>query len=363
MEKVIKEIKEWNGITVFGIGTVYHALLVSIMLRKCGKRDNVVLFISIEKNLVKETKDKLAHFADMWNQQGMKSYVFERKSTVLKIIGVDEICGRKKVDDIFKNQGITKENCLLICFAWRFETIHFPFAYVLRKSKKALFVNDSPNIMKIDDKYRNFRAVVRRIYDGSHKLWWENEKIEGLYFENDKYILPDMRKKSKIISMEYDMNKYDREWVIRMMLNGEEKKDLLAMRKMDGIVFTSPFSNARYMSEKEQRDLFRKVYVFYSKYGKIAFKVHPRDDVNYEGIGCDYISYGRYPAELYTIAGIRFKFAVAVSSAAIYSVNADYKIVLDGDGEMSFLFKSNKKIDMIPIDLKNNKEAERNAES
>ena len=84
-----------------------------------------------------------------------------------------------------------------------------------------------------------------------------------------------------------------------------------------GIVYTCPFSEQNIISEQEKINQIKKITDYYSKYGKIIVKLHPRDTSNYNLNQEVVVLPSSFPSELLSLTGYKFKFAVSVCSSAV----------------------------------------------
>lgn len=103
---------------------------------------------------------------------------------------------------------------------------------------------------------------------------------------------------------------------------------MACISRVDGIIFTQPISEDGFVSEREKIKIYTELSEFYSQYGRIALKIHPRDTAQYHirDVG---ILKGAYPSELLSVLNISFKFAVGLCTSAIETVNADIRINLN----------------------------------
>jgi hypothetical protein len=114
------------------------------------------------------------------------------------------------------------------------------------------------------------------------------------------------------------------------------------------IIFTQPLSEDGYVSENEKKALYKEICDFYSSYGKVYLKKHPRDNTEYDIRNVISIN-DKFPSELFSILGIRFHVAIGLCTSAIDEVLSDYKMNI---GE-SYLH--NKLYELVSIeDLANN---------
>ena len=64
---------------------------------------------------------------------------------------------------------------------------------------------------------------------------------------------------------------------------------------------------------------------YYSKYGRIFLKVHPRDNSDYSHIDAVLLS-KHWPSELLTVFDIKFDYAVGICTSSITTVKAKKKM-------------------------------------
>ena len=97
---------------------------------------------------------------------------------------------------------------------------------------------------------------------------------------------------------------------------------------MDGILYTQPISEDGYVKEEIKIKIYKELVEYYSKYGKVFVKVHPRDTTQYD-FPKEMILRGNYPSELLNVLGIKSKFAVGLCTSAVETANAEVRINLN----------------------------------
>ena len=99
------------------------------------------------------------------------------------------------------------------------------------------------------------------------------------------------------------------------------------------------------MKEEEKIEIYNSIVNYYSKYGKVVVKIHPRDTTHYD-FPEDMILEGGYPSELLNILGIRFRFAIGICTSAIETAEAEIKINLNDN------FLKDGKCELVPLDIR-----------
>lgn len=336
MKNLFDEIKRYNDKTIIMCGTtMYHILLSIMIMNKCKCFDNSLLFLfsyrKSEINEFKRIEHKLSH-------HGVRIRVFNKKSKIYRLLKLTDISMAKEYKSISREYGINNGDFLLINFAWSFKRIQYPASILFDKCRSAIFVQDGATQYLYPRESRLF-LLFKKIYD-CNKEFWTNEKLKWIYAEHpDKYPVYLQCKMRHLQVTELNNNIYD---VLKDVFDIEETS-LNYMKKADGIIFTQPLSEDRLVSEKEKLMLYDSISKFYSKYGSVCLKVHPRDCTEYECLGIPII-YDKVPSEIVSLLGIHFHFAIGIFTSAVDTANADIKVNLEER------FPECKKVQLIPLE-------------
>lgn len=157
------------------------------------------------------------------------------------------------------------------------------------------------------------------------------QKIKSIYVQQPAkfpdYLVPKLVK-FKMDKCFEQTKEVTKNVLLEIFTDSESKEEIKRIKQLDGIVFTQPISEDGFVSEKEKIRIYTELADFYSQYGTVALKIHPRDTTDYHIEGVNMMK-GTYPSELLSILGIRFKFAVGLCTSAVETVNADIKMNLN----------------------------------
>lgn len=334
MEELFNEIRQYKDKSIIICGaTMYHILLSIMIINECECLDNSLLFLfSYKKREIDEfriIKQKLIPY-------GIRTRIFDKKSKIFRALKITDIKMAKEYKAICHEYGIVKGDFLLINFAWSFKRIQYPASMFFKKCQSAIFIQDGATQYMYPRETKLFLAF-KQIYDHD-KEFWTNTKLKLIYSEHpDKY--PDyMQSKMQLLLMN---NKKNIVSIIKDVFNIEQTS-IDYMNKAEGIIFTQPLSEDGLVTEREKLEIYENIVKFYSQYGKVCLKIHPRDYSNYENFGVPII-YDRFPSEILSLLGIHFAFAIGIFTSAVDTVNADIKINIGEE------FPENKKIRLFSL--------------
>jgi hypothetical protein len=271
----------------------------------------------------KEELEVLKTIAEKSKKYNIKTVIFDKKSKLYRLLKINDLRLKKVYSEICSMLKIHRNDFMLINFAWSLKRVQYPASFFLKICNEAYFFQDGATQYLYKSESKIF-LIFKRIYDGNEKFW-ENEKLREIYVENEEKFPSYLRHKIKVISYNYNsISEVTKRNVMEVFVAENEKKEFEILEKSDGIIFTQPLSESRLVSEKEKIKVYKKIAMFYSKYGSICLKVHPRDFSDYSNLNVPIIK-GRYPSEIINIMGIRFKFAIGICTCAIETIDADFR--------------------------------------
>lgn len=326
MKNIVNKILEINLPTIYVCATPYNILMALCLILNVQryKETYIVMPTPVKKNYVyfKKISERLSTL-------GIKNIVI-LKSNLQRALRISDIKNIRIRNKILRELKTEKKGFLLINFSWRQQIVGYPSSLYFSCCKKAIFMEEGTTqyITPIEASVYTF---LKRIY-GNQTKYWEAEKLTAIYEQYpERY--PDYLQ-SKMCSFVFDqcienVRIHYLGDILNIFATFEEQKELKELMKEEfGVIFTQPFSEAGYMTEKEKIQIITDLVEYYSKYGKVVLKVHPRDTTiyNIEGIQC---IKGSYPSELFLFLNIKFKFAIGICTSAVENVNADVKMNLN----------------------------------
>ena len=104
----------------------------------------------------------------------------------------------------------------------------------------------------------------------------------------------------KQFALDMDFREEEKQELIDLLVNDEDRIEIERLRKeADGILYTQPISEDGYVKEEAKIRIYKELVEYYSKYGKMFIKVHPRDTTQYD-FPKKMILTGNYPSAVET---------------------------------------------------------------
>jgi hypothetical protein len=233
---------------------------------------------------------------------------------------------------IMKILGVSRYE--LINYCWKPTAIYRTANYFYKKCSKAIFFEEGVNFSATpqDSKVRTF---IKRLYGVSTDFLSEN-KIIKIYMQNkNDFPLPNNLQHK---AMEYDLSKQikhlsmsQRLEIAGIFLSDNSISKLFVNKHYQGkigIIFTQPISEDGYVSENRKIEIYEDICNYYSTYGEIILKLHPRDNTIYNLKNVAVIT-EEFPSEIFMLFNIYFAFAVGLCTSAVLTVQADKRINLN----------------------------------
>ena len=326
MKDVVKKIKEYDKKKIYTCSSIYNVLLaVCIIFLTEETTDSYVVMFSPEKKIV----DAFNTFKAKMKEQGIKSIVIDKHTKLHRALGLSDIENKKVIKEIITELQVGKNDFLLINFSWNQKMVRYPASMYFKRCSNAIFIEEGATQYLTPDEGIIYRSL-KSLY-GNQTGFWEMEKLDSLYVQRPERFPNIMQKRMKVLDLKNGIIMLSNERKHNLMdifMKKEDKNELYVLKNMDGIIFTQPISEDGFVTEDEKIHIYANLTNFYSQYGRIALKIHPRDTSNYDIENINIIR-GTYPSELLSILGIHFKFAIGLCTSAIESVEADIKMNLN----------------------------------
>lgn len=326
MKTVINEIRRRNKKIIYTCSSTYNALLaVYIVSMIQDYKNSYIVMFSPEKKVL----DAFYTFSTRMEKVGINNVVINKRTRLHRLIGLSDIENHSVLKKVMLELGVKQDNFLLVNFSWNQKIVRYPASIYLKHCKEAIFIEEGATQWITPDESAWYR-FLKKIY-GNQTGFWKMEKIKSIYVQQPAkfpdYLIPKL--------VEFKMNKCfeqvkedTKNMLLEIFTDSESREEIKRIKQLDGIIFTQPISEDGFVTEKEKIRIYTELASYYSQYGTVALKIHPRDTTDYliEDIN---MMKGTYPSELLNILGIRFKFAVGLCTSAIETVNADRKINLN----------------------------------
>lgn len=318
---------------VFLVATFYHYLVSVILIKVLGIEEKSII-------LAHCMNEEMEHY----------SQVLERKNYRVLVNTIENRLDYYKVPykehKFFIDIKRKCRNLILVNFRWNVSHVFYDAKEAYKQCDKALFIEDGPN------SYVNYTGsklymLIKRIL-GCQFNFYKSEKLKSIYVsKNKEYPLAfDTKIKKLDISSLWDKLLDDQKKEI--LLSFIPYKSLVELKELDdvGIVYTQPLSEDGYLNEKEKIDIYDKICKYYSKYGTVVVKPHPRDQSDYKSLGYVVIE-NNWPSEILSFIGVHFKFAIGICTSAVTTSDADIKLNINEN------YLRDKTIKLIPLGKNN----------
>lgn len=224
-------------------------------------------------------------------------------------------------------EEIHAKHFTLYNFAWNNSYVYSTASMLYKKCKDAVFIEESTLIAKVPIEKKWKTLLHKYIYGGVNYI--KDDKLKEILVQKPELFPQEWQSKIRplqISSMIGLLTEEDKLDILRIMSkHGERLQGMLGETGL-GIIYSNPFSEDGLISESEKINNLIKICNLYKKYGRVILKLHPRDTSVYP-VGEEItVLPGSFPSELLSLLGCKFKYAVAVSSSAVDTTNADYKI-------------------------------------
>lgn len=317
---------------IFLVATHYHMLISVLLIKSLHIENHSVIYAQNVTEGLKETCNRIA--AD-----GIEVLSYVRSKSK-----IGYWLSKFRDKRILRQIDNGNEELSLINFRWNIDHIFFDASTVYSKCKSAIFIEDGPNCYVNYTGSKNYKALKRLI--GAKFDFYKDKKLKKIYVSDiERYPQSFRPKLERFDLLEYwnELTSTQKNVVISYYVD-EDVQSKLASEVRVGIIYTQPLSEDGYISEKEKISIFRNMCEYYSQYGEVVLKVHPRDRTDYSDIGYTIIN-NNWPSELMRLMGIRFEFAIGICTSAVYTTDAEVKLNINEN------YLKDKKFDLIPLQL------------
>lgn len=334
MKRIVEILQKTPDKIIFVCSSPYNILLaVSLIVKadlygKCG----LILPTYSQKNL-----DYFKKIAIKMEQLDIICEVINKKNILYRAVGLSNKENIAVMDRVLKKLHTQKYDFFLVNHTWNRALVCYPASLWFQYCKESIFIeegctqaatpNENPIIIWLKSLY------------GNQKEFWKDSRIKGIYIQNQKLFSNYPMKDFKRFKLNVDFSEKEEKEILNLFVDNQDKIEIQRLReKADGIVYTQPFSEDGYLKEKEKIKIYKDIVNYYSRYGKVFVKIHPRDTTQYD-FPEDMVLKGRYPSELLNILGIRFRFAIGLCTSAVETINADIKINLNENFLSEFTYE------------------------
>lgn len=322
--KIVEILRKTSEKIIFVCSSPYNILIaVSLIMKanlygKCG----LILPTYSQKNIkyFKEITLKM-------KQWGIVCEVIDKKNMIQRAVGLSDRENFAVMDSVLISLNTKRHEFFLVNHTWNKALVCYPASLWFRYCKESIFIEEGYAQTATPDE-KPFVLWLKYLY-GNQKEFWKDSRLKGIYVQNRElfsdYLIPDLKQ----FTLNVDFSEEEKQELLDLFVSGQDKIEIERLRKeADGILYTQPISEDGYVKEEAKIRIYKELVEYYSKYGKIFIKVHPRDTTQYD-FAEEMILTGNYPSELLNILGVKFKFAVGLCTSAVETANAQIKINLN----------------------------------
>ena len=324
MTKIVEILREIPDKIIFVCSSPYNILIaVSLIMKanlfgKCG----LILPSYSQKNI-----DYFKEIAIRLEEDGIVCEVINKKNMMYRAVGLSKRENLTVMNRVLKKLSTQKYDFFLVNHTWNKALVCYPASLWFRYCKESIFIEEGCT-QTMTPNEKSWVLWLKQLY-GNQKDFWKDSRIRGIYVQKKELFsnLPICGLKK--FELKLDFSEEERNELLKLFVNNRDRVEIQRLGKeAEGIVYTQPLSEDRYIKEKEKIRIYNDIVNYYSKYGKVFIKIHPRDTTRYD-FPEEMVLEGSYPSELLSMLGIKFRFAIGLCTSAIETVNADIRINLN----------------------------------
>ena len=324
MTKIVEILRETSDKIIFVCSSPYNILIAASLIMKaelygkCG----LILPTYSQKN-IKYFKDVSLKM----KQWGIECEVVDKKNMMHRAIGLSDRENLAVMKRVLEKLHTKKHEFFLVNHTWNRALVCYPASLWFRYCKESIFIEEG-YAQKATPDEKPFVLWLKCFY-GNQKEFWKDSRLKGIYVQNRELFSNYPIAELKQFALDMDFREEEKQELIDLLVNDEDRIEIERLRKeADGILYTQPISEDGDVKEEAKIRIYKELVEYYSKYGKMFIKIHPRDTTQYD-FPKKMILTGNYPSELLNILGVKFKFAVGLCTSAVETANAQIKINLN----------------------------------
>ncbi len=332
-------IKHEDDIYIFLTATYYHLLYSLIMISFLGIKDKSIFIFKNQPDYILTLAMKMeanGYHIEKWGNFIDRSFTGRVKYYFTGLLDQVYIKHIKRANP--------NKNFVIMNFLWNIKHIYYGSKAYFDKCDRAFFFEEGANCY-CNYTGNNIELFIKKII-GDDFSFYNNRKLKTIFVTSpEKYpdYLQNKIAKLDIFELWDCIDKDDKEKILKLFISDTLYENLL-QKKNFGIVYTQPLSEDGYISEEEKIKTYREICRYYSKYGQILLKPHPRDTSEYSFQGIEVID-RLWPSEVLSLFGIKFIFSIGICTSAVTGTDALIKLNLNEN------YLSDHKLDMIPLNM------------
>lgn len=323
---------------LFIAATHYHILYTLVLIEKFKIKSSAIILLrhipqSIH-SLAERLKDKGYNVVE-WGKPFEKNL----RGKIKGYISINQ--DREFMKKLKKENPDSK--IVLMNFSWNVRHIYYAAKAYFELCDIAYFFEEGVNCFS-NYTGSKWYMTIKKIAGDKFDFYTE-EKLKYIYVTlPEKYPLELQKRMVKVSLFDlWETIDFTAKNNILMIFASEELYKELKNSSVAGIVYTQPLSEDGFISEKEKIQLYSALCKYYSKYGSLLLKPHPRDTTTYDIENVKVID-RLWPSEIIQFMGIKFHFAIGICTSAVNGTNADIKINLNDN------YLNDGKIEWIPLE-------------
>ena len=328
MKRIAQEIKEQNIKTLYFCHSFIHILNAYMIYSLTKMNASDIGFIIL---VLDDTDESILKRIDtMLRQQGIAVFHIMKGSYVQRVLGISDMIKHKEKRSIYNAMSLNGGDFLLVNFSWNQEYVYYPASIFFKDASKVIFIEEGSAQYAMPHQ-KKLMLLFRKIYS-YYPYYWKMKKMVNIYVQNPEKYNVELWDYLTKCEMDYScVDKAAIDTCMKMFLSEQNMSDIERYKNSDScIIFTQPLSEDGYISEKEKMQIYSTLVDYYSRNNLVVVKRHPRDNSDYSMLNC-ILDAGKYPCELLNILGIHFKYAIGVSTSAVFSVEADNIVNINED--------------------------------
>lgn len=324
MIKIAEILKKTQSKIIFVCSSPYNILVAASLIIKADLHNKCGLILPTysQKN-IKYFKE----IAVKMKQWGIACEAVDKKSMMHRAVGLSDKDNFAIMERILDRLHTKNYEFFLVNHTWNKALVCYPASLWFRYCKESIFIEEGYAQMSTPNE-KAIALWLKYLY-GNQKDFWKDGRLKGIYVQNKELFPNYLMPKLKQFTLDVDFSESEKKELLNLLVNGQDRTEIERLGKeVDGILYTQPISEDGYVKEEDKIRIYKELVEYYSKYGKVFVKIHPRDATQYS-FPEEMILKGNYPSELLNILGIKFEFAVGLCTSAVETANADVKINLN----------------------------------
>jgi len=326
MREIKDYIKQCSIPQIYTCSSQYNALLAFLFIVLYGNSDlSYIIMFSPEKRVL----STFYEISKKMRKLGIKNAVINKRSKIYRALGLSDIDNIRIKKKIFREMNLLGNDYYLINFAWNPRIVLYPASIYFKYCYRALFIEEGATQF-VTPSQSSLVLSLKKLY-GNQLDFWDDNRIDQVFvqFPQKYYKIPVSMQTFSFGEIISGLTNQQISAVVDVFGMGTQMIELKKqLENIKGIIFTQPISEDGYVSEDQKKRIYTDIVDYYSKYGSLVVKKHPRDTTQYSFCNARVIK-SDFPSELLNIIGKQFSFAVALCSSAVENVNAIQRINLN----------------------------------